>query len=379
MCIRDRTRAGKCYRLYSKKFYDTMDESTIPEIQRTSLTSVILNLKCMGISNVLEFQYLDVPEERMILEALRQLYYFQAIDADGRVTPLGHQLVEFPLQPSLARTLIRSKQLSCKEAVLPIVAMLSVENVYVRPSNKEEAERALEMHRELAEAGGGTSDFSTLLVIYEMASKSGHLKRWCREHCVHWRAIKTAQSIQQQLESILHRQKVDFDVEQDPRSSPLTERVRQSLCYGLFGNVARLGASRRSFRTMDGHSTVAYIHPGSVLFGCENSLDWVIYFELIETAKTYMRTICPVRYSWVQDLLPQLHDVDVYRLSDCERKRQRDSENVPTEDTDLPPSKRASIESDAVERERKREALKQRAASAKERYLARKRAFQEQI
>ena len=372
-----RTRAGKCYRLYSKKFYDTMDESTIPEIQRTSLTSVILNLKCMGISNVLEFQYLDVPEERMILEALRQLYYFQAIDADGRVTPLGHQLVEFPLQPSLARTLIRSKQLSCEEAVLPMVAMLSVENVYVRPSNKEEAERALEMHRELA--GGGTSDFSTLLVIYEMASKSGHLKRWCREHCVHWRAIKTAQSIQQQLESILHRQKVDFDVEQDPRSSPLTERVRQSLCYGLFGNVARLGASRRSFRTMDGHSTVAYIHPGSVLFGCENSLDWVIYFELVETAKTYMRTICPVRYSWVQDLLPQLHDVDVYRLSDCERKRRRDSENVPTEDTDLPPSKRANVESDVVERERKREALKQRAASAKERYLARKRAFQEQI
>ena len=377
-----RTRAGKCYRLYSKKFYDSLDESTIPEIQRTSLTSVILNLKCMGISNVLEFQYLDAPEERMILEALRQLYYFQAIDADGQVTALGHQLVEFPLQPSLARVLIRSKQLSCEEAVLPIVAMLSVENVYVRPSTKEEAERALEVHRELAEAGGGTSDFSTLLAIYEMAGKSGHLKRWCREHCIHWRAIKTAQNVHQQLESILHRQNINLDrsLAQDPTSSPLAERVRQSLCYGLFGNVARLGPSRRSFRTMDGHSTVAYIHPGSVLFGCENSLDWVVYFELVETAKTYMRTLCPVRYSWVQDLLPQLHDIDVYRLSDCERKRRRDSENVPAEETDLPAAKRAEIESgQEEEKEKRREALKQRAASAKERYLARKKALQEQV
>ena len=374
-----RTRPGKCFRLYSQKFYDAMDESTVPEIQRTSLTSVVLNLKCMGISNVLEFQYLDAPEERMILEALRQLYYFQAIDGDGRVTPLGHQLVEFPLQPSLARTLIRSKQLRCEEAVLPIVAMLSVENVYVRPSTKEEAERALEVHKELAQAGGGTSDFSTLLAIYEMASNSSHLKRWCKEHCIHWKAIKTAQSVHQQLESILHRQNVEFDAEQDPRLSPLTERVRQSLCYGLFGNVARLGASRRSFRTMDGHSTVAYIHPSSVLFGCENSLDWIVYFELMETAKTYMRTLCPVRYSWVQHLLPQLHDVDVYRLSDCERKRRREDENDPTADTgDLPPSKRADVEEAMKEKEKKREALQQRAASAKERYLARKKALQEQ-
>ena len=374
-----RTRAGKCYRLYSRKFYDSMDESTIPEIQRTSLTSVILSLKCMGISNVLEFQYLDAPEERMILEALRQLYYFQAIDGDGHVTPLGHQLVGFPLQPSLARALIRSKQLHCKEAVLPMVAMLSVENVYVRPSTKEEAERALEVHKELAEAGGGTSDFSTLLAIYEMASKSRQLKRWCKEHCIHWRAIKTAQSVHQQLESILHRQNVDFDVNQDSRSSSLTERVRQSLCYGLFCNVARLSASRRSFRTMDGHSTVAYIHPGSVLFGCENSLDWVLYFELIETAKTYMRTLCPIRYAWVQELLPQLHDVDVYRLSDCEQKRLRDDENSPVGDDDLPPSKRADVGSKIEEKERRREALQQRAASAKERYLARKKALQEQV
>lgn len=363
-----RTAPGMCFRLYSKKFYEQMGESTVPEIQRTSLTSVILSLKCMGIANVLEFQYLDPPEERMILEALRQLYYFQAIGLEGRVTPLGRELVEFPLQPGLARVLIRSKQLICEEAVLPIVAMLSVENVFIKPSTKQDMERAMEVHRELSQEGGGTSDFATLLAIYKLATESGHMKKWCREHFVHWRAIKTAQSIHQQLEAILDRLVIESETDPEIMCAPLGQKVRRALCYGLFGNVARIGLGRRSFRTMDGHSTIAYIHPSSTLFGCEDSLEWVVFNELVETAKTYMRTLCPIRYSWVKDLLPQLHDVDVYRLSECERKRPREEDGGGSEATPSP--KRTQREDTCVEEGAN--GLKERAASARERYLARK-------
>lgn len=373
-----RTAPGKCFRLFSRKFYDQLEENTVPEIKRTSLTSVVLSLKCMGISNVLQFDYLDPPDEKMILEALRQLFYFGAISDEGRVSALGRQLVEFPLQPGLARALIRSQQLNCSQAVLPIVAMVSVENVYIKPTTKDEAERALEVHKELAEAGGGTSDFSTLLGIYQTATEGHNLQRkWCKDNFIHWRAIKTAQSIHQQLETILSRQRISLEVDSQVQSASLSERVRQSLCYGLFGNVARISAGRRSFRTMDGHSTAAYLHPSSVLFGCEKVLDWVVYFELVETAKTYMRTLCPIRYSWVQELLPNLHDIDVYKLSDCERKRPRDEEN----DTELLPSPKKhdsetshvpSGKSDDCER------LQERAASAKERYMARK-ALREQL
>lgn len=363
-----RTAPGKCFRLYSKKFYEQMDETTVPEIQRTSLTSVILSLKCMGIANVLEFQYLDPPEERMILEALRQLYYFQALDQDGHVTALGRQLVEFPLQPSLARVLIRSKQLGCEEAVIPIIAMLCVENVFIRPATKEEAARALDVHKELAEAGGGTNDFATLLAIYKLATDHRNMKRWCRENFVHWRAIKTAQSICAQLESILMKQTVEMET--GVSGSPVSQRVRQALCFGLFGNVARIALGRRSFRTMDGHSTISYIHPSSVLFGSEESLDWVVYHELVDTAKTYMRTVCPIRYAWVKALLPQLHEVDVYRLSECERKRLR-SENDPENNAVLPSPKRTGV-SQGLQEGGRREGLQERAVSARERYLARK-------
>lgn len=359
-----RTCPGKCFRLYSKKFYDELGESTVPEIQRTSLTGVVLSLKCMGIVNVVQFQYLDPPDEKMILEALRQLLYFQAIDVDGHVTALGQQLVQFPLLPSLARVVLRSKQLTCQEAVLPIIAMLSVESVFIRPNSTKEAERALLMHNQLSQIGGGNSDFSTLLTVYQLACSSDNMRRWCREHYIHWRAINTARSIHQQLQSLLDKQQVSLEDEREHEtlSTPLSQRVRQALCCGLFGCVARLAPGQRSFRTMDGHSTICYIHPGSALFSREDSLDWVIFYELVDTAKTYMRTVCPIRYAWVKDLLPQLHDIDVYRLSACER-REEVAEVVAKED--IPPaSKKVCISP--------RSELKERASLARERFLARK-------
>ena len=364
-----RTRPGKCYRLYSAKHYDSLPDATVPEIQRASLTSVVLSLKCMEIGNVLEFHYLDPPSEKMTLEALRQLYCFEAIDADGKVTRLGRQLVEFPIQPSLARTLVRSKQLRCEAAMLPIVAMLTVENVFVKPGSKKEAERAMEVHAELAREGGGSSDFSTLLATYQLATEGGSIREWCSEHCVHWRAIKTAQNVCEQLGAILDRQEVGGAEEDDEEtlSASMSQRARQSLCYGLFGNVARTVPGRRSYRTMDGHGTVAYIHPSSVLFGRDSSPEWVVYHELVDTAKTYMRTLCPVKYSWIKDLLPRLHNVDVYRLSECAAKRPRkDSESSPS--SPLPSPKKVAEGENQVAKA----ALNERVALAKERYLARK-------
>ena len=364
-----RTAPGQCYRLYSESYYNSLIENTVPEIQRASLTSVILDLKCMGISNVIEFQYLDPPEERMILEALKQLYYFEAINIEGQVTELGKQLVEFPLQPSLARVLLRSQQLHCEEVALPIVAMLSVENVFIRPSSKQQAEEALEARKTLEVAGGQTNDFATLLAIYQSAIESGQQRRWCHDYYVHWRAIKTAQSIVQQLRTILSRQTVQLETDHNVLSTSLSERLRQALCYGLFCNAARLGPSRRNFRTMDGHSTVAYIHPSSVLFGQEESLDWVIYHEIVDTAKTYIRTLCPVRYTWLKDLLPRLHEVDVYKLSDCEKRRQSTGGGE-GDDLELSAAKKPSL--DKEEREEVTKKLQEKADAARNRYLARK-------
>ena len=314
-----RTQPGQCIRLYSKKFYDSMLDSAVPEIQRASLTNVMLSLKCMGIKNVLHFDYLDPPSEKMILEALKQLYYYQAINVDGRVTVLGRQLVQYPLQPSLARAVIRSRQLGCSETLLPIISMLSVENTLIKPSSKKLVEEADQAHKRLKEIGGGNSDFATLLTTYKLCHDSDHPHEWCKSNFVHWRGMKMAKSILEQVKAILDSQQITIDSSVATSNASLGELVRQSLCYGLYNHVARKGSSGHSFRTMDGHSTTVYLHPSSVLFGKDSHLDWVLFHELLDTGKTYMHCICPIKYSWVQDLLSLMHEVDVYRLTECKQ------------------------------------------------------------
>lgn len=314
-----RTQPGQCIRLYSKKFYDAMLDSAVPEIQRASLTNVMLSLKCMGIKNVLHFDYLDPPSEKMILEALKQLYYYQTIDVDGMVTPLGRQLVQYPLQPSLARAVIRSRQLGCSETMLPIISMLSVENTLIKPSSKKLVEEADQAHKRLKEIGGGNSDFATLLTTYKLCHESANPHEWCKNNFVHWRGMKMAKSILEQIKAILDSQQITIDSSVATSKSSLGELVRQSLCYGLYNHVARKGSSGHSFRTMDGHSTTVYLHPSSVLFGKDIHLDWVLFHELLDTGKTYMHCICPIKYSWVQNLLSLIHEVDVYKLTECKQ------------------------------------------------------------
>ncbi|KAL0597023.1 putative ATP-dependent RNA helicase DHX40 [Plecturocebus cupreus] len=131
-----RTSSGKCFRIYSKDFWNQcMPDHVIPEIKRTSLTSVVLTLKCLAIHDVIRFPYLDPPNERLILEALKQLYQCDAIDRSGHVTRLGLSMVEFPLPPHLTCAVIKAASLDCEDLLLPIAAMLSVENVFIRPGS----------------------------------------------------------------------------------------------------------------------------------------------------------------------------------------------------------------------------------------------------
>ncbi|KAK3734547.1 hypothetical protein QZH41_010392, partial [Actinostola sp. cb2023] len=299
-----RTASGICFRMYTREVYDqSMAEETIPEIQRTSLSRVVLHLKCMGINDVVRFQYIDPPEERMVLEALKQLYYFGAIDCDGHVSTLGQRMVELPLAPGLSRAVINSVDIGCTELLLPVASMLSVENVFASGGAKSNAAKASRHHKEIAELAGGTNDFATLLFIYNECRESASPAKWCRGRHIHWRALKMAFTIHQQLNNIIDRQLNDrqFFLQKSKYSKPHSpandnngrERLRKALCAGYFCNVARRSSSGRSFRTMDGHGTTVHIHPSSTLFGCDDQLDWIIYHDIIWTSKIYIRTVCP--------------------------------------------------------------------------------------
>ncbi|XP_029372839.1 probable ATP-dependent RNA helicase DHX40 isoform X2 [Echeneis naucrates] len=321
-----RISAGKCFRIYTKEFWEkSMPEYTIPEIQRTSLTAVVLTLKCLGVNDVISFPYLDRPEERFILEALKQLYQFDAIDRRGRVTQLGELMVEFPLHPGLTRSLLKAASLGCQDLLLPVAAMLSVENIFIRPGRPEKQKEADKKHRGLATRVGSMNDFATLLSIFQSCKSSDRPSAWCKENWIHWRALKSAFSVETQLREILLRlqQKRNFPVETFDGNK--SELLRQCLCTGYFTNVARRSMGK-VFCTMDGHGSMVHIHPSSSLFDQEAELNWVIFHDVLVTSRVYIRTVCPIRYEWVKDLLPKLHEVDVYELSSVAREEVTDKE-----------------------------------------------------
>ncbi|XP_069471234.1 probable ATP-dependent RNA helicase DHX40 isoform X2 [Ambystoma mexicanum] len=315
-----RTSSGVCFRVYSKEFWDKcMPEHMVPEIKRTSLTSVILTLKCLAIHNVIHFPYLDRPEERHILEALKQLYQCDAIDRRGHVTRLGQFMMEFPLPPSLACAVIKAASVDCEDLLLPIAAMLSVENVFIRPGDLQKQEEANSRHEELSLQAGGSNDFATLFNIFEQCRMSQSPAVWCRQNFIHWRAVKSAMSVERQLQEITKRLKQVKDFPRETRDGPRSEMLRRCLCAGYFSNVARRFAGR-TFRTMDGHGSVVHIHPSSALHKQETELEWIMFHDVLLTSNIYMRTLCPIRYEWVKDLLPKLHEVDVYELSSVARE-----------------------------------------------------------
>ncbi|NXE52136.1 DHX40 helicase, partial [Casuarius casuarius] len=321
-----RTSSGKSYRLYSKEFWEQcMPDHTVPEIKRTSLTSVILTLKCLAVHDVIRFPYLDCPEERLILEALKQLYQCDAIDRRGHVTRLGEFLVQFPLPPNLTCAVIKAASLDCEDLLLPIAAMLSVENVFIRPGEPQKQKEAELRHQELSSQVGGCNDFATLLNIFEQCKSSKSPSVWCQKHWIHWRALKTAFTVETQLREIISKLKQLPDFPKEKFEGSRTEILRRCLCAGYFFNVARRSAGR-TFCTMDGHGSMVYIHPSSTLYNQETHLEWIIFHDVTVTSKIYVRTVCPIRYEWVKDLLPKLHQIDAYELSSVAREEVTEEE-----------------------------------------------------
>ncbi|KAL8199094.1 UNVERIFIED_CONTAM: putative ATP-dependent RNA helicase dhx40 [Gekko kuhli] len=190
------------------------------------------------------------------------------------------------------------------------------------PQRREEAEHR---HRELSLQAGGCDDFATLLHIFECCRSSKSPSSWCRENWIHWRAVKLAFSVEQQLREIAGKLKQLPDFPREHFDGSRTELLRRCLCAGYFANVARRSVGK-SFCTMDGHGSIVYIHPSSALHDQEVQPEWLIFHDVLVTSKVYVRTVCPVRYEWVQDLLPRLHQIDAYELSSVAREEVTEDE-----------------------------------------------------
>ena len=304
-----RTGPGKCFRLFTESAYkNEMLPTPVPEIQRTNLGNVVLNMKAMGIPDLLNFDFMDPPPAETLLTALRMLHALGALGPEGLLTRLGRKMAEFPLEPQLSKILIKSVELSCSQEVLTVVSMLSIDNVFYRPKEKQAA-----ADQKKARFFQPEGDHIMLLAVFDAWEKNKCSSQWCHDNYIQARVMKRAQDIRKQLVGIMDR--YHFNILSAGKDY---KRVCQAIVSGYFTNCAKRHP-QEGYRTMVEGQPV-YLHPSSALFN--KNPEWVVYHELVMTTKEYMRNVMIVDAKWLLKLAPDFYKVsNPQELSRAKRKR----------------------------------------------------------
>jgi pre-mRNA-splicing factor ATP-dependent RNA helicase DHX15/PRP43 len=287
-----RTKPGKCFRLYTEgAFKKELVEQTHPEILRSNLAMTVLQLKKLGIDDLVHFDLMDPPAPETLMRALEELNYLACLDDDGELTALGRLASEFPLDPTLAVMLISSPEFYCSNEILSLTALLSVPQVFVRPA--KERKRADQMKDLFAHPDG---DHLTLLNVYH-AFKSpdaqANPKQWCHDHFLSFRALQQADDVRLQLCRIMEREELEL-MSTSFEDKNYYSNIRRALVSGFFMQVAKRESSGKTYTTVDNQSVL--LHPSTVL-----SVDaqWVLYNEFVLTTKNYIRTVTVVKPEWL--------------------------------------------------------------------------------
>eukprot|EP00055_Hartaetosiga_balthica_P013816 m.72619 g.72619 ORF g.72619 m.72619 type:complete len:696 (-) comp8390_c0_seq2:133-2220(-) len=291
-----RVRSGVVYRLYTEKSFNELDDSTIPEMQRTEVSPMILQLKALGVSNVVRFPFLSPPPVKSMSNALELLYALEALDDSCNLTqPLGLQMAEFPLPPIQAKMLLASGFMGCSEEMAIIIAMLQVQHIFVTPRRhkKDAARRKLQF-------SCMEGDLLTLLNVYNNFIEHNRNAGWCGSYFLNYKSLVRAREIVKQLRLTLRRFGVKIISAQGN-----TDAILKCIVAGQFANAARLHMDG-SYRTLRGDSKLT-IHPSSVLY-LEAAPPYVVYNDVILTSDNFMRDITAVDPSWLADLAPHFYE-----------------------------------------------------------------------
>lgn len=291
---------GKCFRLYTKwAFMNEMEESTTPEIQRTNLNGVVLQLKSLGINDLLEFEFMDPPPTETLIGALNQLFALQALNHQGELTKMGRQMAEFPTDPMLAKAILAADKLGCVEEVLSIVSMLSEASaLFFRPKDKKIHADSARARFTVKEGG----DHVTLLNIWNQWVDSDFSFVWAKENFLQQRSLTRVRDVRDQLAKLCERVEVTLSTCGQADLVP----IQKAITAGFFPNAARLQRGGDSYRTVKNNTTV-YIHPSSVLMDSNPPIKMVVYYELVQTTKEYMRSCLPIKPEWLHEAAPHFH------------------------------------------------------------------------
>ena len=292
-----RVMAGVCVRLYAAEDFQSRPAFTDPEILRTHLAAVILQMSALNLGRPEEFPFVDPPDSRQIGDGFRLLFELHAVDERWRITELGRQLAKLPVDPRLGRMLLAAQRESCLREVLVIVAALAIQDPRERPLDKQQA--ADEKHRRFRDEH---SDFMALLKLWDYYHEQARqlsknqLRNLCQADYLSFVRMREWHDLHRELLGRATEMGMRLNDEAAPYDS-----LHRALLTGLLGHLglkqeenAYLGARGRNF----------YLFPGSGLF--KKRPRWVAAAELVETARLYARTVARIEPEWVEGLAEHL-------------------------------------------------------------------------
>ncbi|MGB2920285.1 MAG: ATP-dependent RNA helicase HrpA, partial [Mycobacterium sp.] len=296
-----RTAPGVCIRLYSEADFEARPRYTDPELLRTNLAAVILQMASLDLGAVEDFPFLDPPDARSIRDGVGLLQELGAFDGSGKLTTVGRRLAQIPVDPRLGRMLLQADAEGCVREVLVIAAALSIPDPRERPVDREEAAR--QKHARFADEA---SDFVSYLNLWrylteQRKERSGSsFRRMCRDEFLHYLRIREWQDLVGQLRSICR----DLGIrEQDEPAD--TAAVHAALTSGLLSHIGLRDGEGRDSRLYSGaRNTKFVLAPGSVL--TRRPPRWVVVADLVETSRLYGRTAARIEPEAVERVAEHL-------------------------------------------------------------------------
>ena len=299
-----RVAAGICIRLYSEQDFLGRPEFTDPEILRTNLASVILQMLALGLGDMSRFPFVEAPDSRHIKDGLRLLEELGAINGsiDGkhplRLTPLGRQLARVPLDPRLARMVLAAPQFGCLEEILIITSALSIQDPRERPMDKQQASD--EKHRRFEDKD---SDFQAFLNLWNYVQEQqqtlsqNQFRKQCQKEFLSYLRLREWQDIHYQVRQATRELSLTINQDAAPEQA-----IHSAILTGLLSHIGMKDGDKSEY--IGARNARFMIFPGSGLF--KKPPKWSMVAELTETSRLYGRTAARIQPEWIEPLAGHL-------------------------------------------------------------------------
>lgn len=293
-----RVGAGICIRLYSEEDFVSRPEFSDPEIKRSNLASVILQMKALHLGDIEHFPFVEAPDNRMITDGYKLLEELGAVK-NQRLTDVGRQLARLPVDPRVARMIFAAQAEGCLTELLVIASALSVQEPRERPHEKQQA--ADEKHKQFADK---ESDFLAYLKLWDEYHKQAHhlsnnkLRKWCKENFISYLRMREWHDVYVQLKSMVREHKWTLNEQAADYAA-----IHKSLLAGLLGNIANR-SENKDFDYNGARGIKLFIFPGSAL--SKKKPKWVMAAELVETSRMFARLVAKIEPEWVEQVAGDL-------------------------------------------------------------------------